>query len=207
MNKYSTLAAVKRLNRPVFTTHEVAASSGCSLPSATLILNRMEREGLVFRVYRGIWCETSTTKLSPYTIIPYLLGQNRAYVSFISALHLYGMIEQIPQEITLASIIHSKKIKTKLGTFAVHKVTPDFFKGFSWYKGSGTFLIAEPEKALIDCLYISAHKNRQFRYFPELSIPKTFNIKKARSWAKAIPHKSIRSYALEKLANILRKPL
>lgn len=202
MNRYSILAAIKRLEKSVFTTREVADISGCSLSSATLALTRMEREGLMFRIYRGIWAETSNAKLSPYAIIPYLLSQNRAYVSFISALHLYGMIEQIPQEITLASIIHSKTIKTKIGTFAVHKLTPDFFKGFSWYKGSGTFLIADPEKALIDCLYISGHKNRQFRYFPELNIPKTFSIKKARSWANAIPHKRIQSYVLKKLKTI-----
>jgi len=202
MAKKSILAFAKKLNRPVFTTHEAAMLYRSSLSNASKMLKTLERKGLVFKVVRGIWAETGNEKLSPYSIIPFLLTKNRAYVSFISALHLHGIIEQIPQEITLASIVHTKKIHTKVGTFSIHRIPPSFFDGFDWYKGDGSFLIAEPEKALIDSLYLSTRKKKQFSYFPELYFPKSFSFKKAARWIKKVPDPRIRSSVEKKLAEI-----
>ncbi|PIU28971.1 MAG: hypothetical protein COT09_03265 [Candidatus Hydromicrobium americanum] len=205
MVRQSILTFAKKLNRPVFTTREAAMLSYSSLSNASQMLNILERKGLVFKVARGIWAETGNERLSPYSIIPFLLPKNRAYVSFISALHLYGIIEQIPQEINLASTIHTKKIHTKVGTFFIHQISPSFFDGFDWYKGNGNFLIAEPEKALIDSLYLSARKKKQFSYFPELYFHKSFSFKKASKWIEKIPDSRIQSSVEKKLAE-LRNP-
>jgi hypothetical protein len=126
-------------------------------------------------------------------------------VSFLSALHLHGIIGQVPQSVMLASTGHTKMIKTKLGIFSFHKISPGFFRGFDWYKGTGEFLIAEPEKALVDCLYLSARKKKQFGYFPELSFPKSFSFKKARRWAGDIPDKRLRVSVLGKLKAIYER--
>jgi len=192
-------SSIKKLHKPVFTTHELAVLSGRPLSSIVQTLNFLEREGLIFKIYRGIWAESGNEQLSPNTVIPYLFPRHRAYVSFVSALHLYGIIEQIPQVITLASTIHTKTIRTKIGTFSVHKIAPEFFDGFGWYRGTGSFLIAEPEKALVDSLYLSACRKKQFGYFPELRFPEVFNFKKAKEWAKRIPNAKIRSYVQKKL--------
>ncbi len=202
MVRKSILTFAKKLNRPVFTTREVAMLSGSSLSNASKMLKTLEKRGLVFKVVRGIWAETGNEKLSPYSIIPFLLAKNRAYVSFISALHLHGIIEQIPQEMTLASTVHTKKIHTKVGTFSIHRISPSFFDGFDWYKGNGNFLIAEPEKALIDSLYLSARKKKQFSYFPELYFPKSFSFKKASKWIGKIPDSRIKSSVKKKLIEI-----
>ena len=203
MSRQSILVFIKRLNRAVFTTYELAASSGKSLSATTQALNFLQKQGLILKLYRGIWAEVGNEHLSPYTIIPFLLPRHRAYVSFISALHLYGIIEQIPQEITLASTAHTKTIHTKVGAFSIHRITAPFFDGFNWYKGTGSFLIAEPEKALIDCLYLSARKKKQFSYFPELHFPKSFSVKKAKKWAKKIPDAKISLYVQKKLDALL----
>lgn len=199
------LSSIKQLHRPVFTTYELAALSGKSLSATTQALNFLEKHGLVYRICRGIWAEADDERISPYRVIPFLFPKSRAYVSFISALHLYGIIEQIPQIITLASISHTKIIRTKIGAFYVHRIDPRFFDGFVWYKGEGSFLIAEPEKALIDCLYLSACKKKQFGHFPELYFPGSFSFKKAGEWAKAIPNRRIRIYVQKKLNLLLKK--
>ena len=205
MAEKSVLAAIKQLKRPVFRTSEIAVCCGKTLSNTTQTLNYLEKEGVIFKITRGIWgLDIGRNKLSPYSIIPFLLPGNRAYVSFISALHLYGIIEQIPQAITLASTIHTRTIKTKVCTFFVHKITPSFFKGFDWYMGRGDFLIAEPEKALIDCLYLSARKKRQFGYFPELHFPKTFSFQKARYWVDEIHDAKIHFSVQEKLKALLK---
>ena len=199
MNETSILAYARQLKRPAFTTRELAMISKSSLSNTTQKLNTLEKKGLVFKVARGIWAEVGNEKLSPYALIPFLLPKNRSYVSFISALHLYGIIEQIPQVITLASTIHTKTISTKIGTFIIHQILPAFFDGFDWYRKTGDFLIAEPEKALIDSLYLSTRKKKQFRYFPELYFPASFSFKKAARWAEKIPDLRIKSYVKNKL--------
>jgi len=205
MPKHSILTFIKQLHRPVFTTYELAAISGKSLSTTTQALNFLQRQGLISKIYRGIWIEVNSERLSPYTVIPFLFPRQRAYVSFISALHLYGIVEQIPQVITLASTVHTKTIHTRIVTFSVHRIAPSFFDGFVWYKKTGSFLIAEPEKALVDSLYLSARRKKQFSYFPELYFPKSFSFKKAKEWVKKIPNSKISSCAQKRLDTILQK--
>ncbi len=198
----SVLLYIKQLQRPIFTTFELAVISGKSLSTVTQAFNYLQRQGAIFKIYRGIWAEVGNEQISPYTVIPFLFPRQRAYVSFISALHLYGIIEQIPQMITLASAAHTKTIKTAIATYSVHRIMPSFFYGFDWYKKGGNFLIAEPEKALIDCLYISARKKKQFSHFPELYFPKSFSFKKAQKWIKRIPNDKIQACVQKKLDRI-----
>jgi len=204
IDRKSLIYYIKQLHRRIFTTFELASISGKSLSTTTQSLNYLQREGVIFKIYRGIWAEIGSDPISPYAIIPFLFQRQRAYVSFISALHLYGIIEQIPQMITLASLSHRKIIKTSIASYSVHRIEPRFFCGFDWYKKEGDFLIAEPEKALIDSLYISAYKKKQFRYFPELYFPKSFSFKKAEKWIERIGNVRIRIYVKESLNKILR---
>ena len=163
-------------------------------------------KGFLIKVYRGVWAEPGPKALSAFEVIPYLFARQRVYVSFISALHLHGIIEQIPQVITLASLSHTKTLHTKAGVFSVHQIAPAFFGGFDWRKGEGGFLIAEPEKALIDSLYLSSRKKKQFGHFPELHFSTAFSFKKAAQWANRIPDKKIRLHVLHRL-EILRRPI
>lgn len=198
------MVSIKRLGRSVFTTHELTAVSGKSSSTIVQCLNRLVEQGLLIKVYRGVWAEAGAKGVSAFEIIPCLFPRGRVYVSFITALNLHGIVEQIPQVVTLASSAHSKTIHTKLGVFSVHQIAPAIFKGFDWYKGEGSFLIADPEKALIDSLYLSSRKKKQFGHFPELHFPKEFSFKKALRWVEHIPEKKIRLYVLERLKRLKR---
>ncbi len=203
MDKRSLAGYVKELDKPFFTTREISAFSGKSASSVSQTLKYLQREGIVFKVFRGIWAQSGHKKLIPYAVIPLLLPGHRGYVSFTSALHMHGIIEQIPHEITVASTDHTKKIETSVGVFDIHRITPRFFCGFDWYKGGGDFLIAEPEKALVDCFYLSSRRNKRFGYFPELDIEEGFSRKKAEEWACRIPDENIRAAAQKKLKPVL----
>ncbi|MDD5173165.1 MAG: hypothetical protein PHG59_03450 [Patescibacteria group bacterium] len=203
----SILNFIKKINQPIFSTAELSTISKKSLSNTTQSLNYLQKQGVVLKIYKGIWAEITDKPLSPYILIPFLFPLRRCYLSFISALHLYGIIEQIPQVITLASTGHTKTIVTKLGTFSLHQITPKFFHGFNWYKNEKGFLIAEPEKALADCLYLAGYKKKQFSYFPELRFPKNFSFKKAKEWVKKIPNQKIQSSAMLKLTNIIKEQI
>ena len=199
------MVSIKKLGRPVFTTHEMIAISGKSASTIVQSLNRLANQGLIIKIYQGVWAEPGPKTLSPFEVIPHLFPRQRVYVSFISALHLHGILEQIPQVITLASTAHTNTIRTKAGTFSIHQIDPAIFDGFDWYKGEGSFLIAEPEKALIDSLYLSSRKKKQFGHFPELHFPAEFSCTKAVKWVKRIPEVKIRMYILKKLEGLKRK--
>ena len=193
---------IKNLGRPVFTTHELITTSGKSTSTIVQSLNRLVEQGLLIKIYRGVWAEAGDKRVSAFEVIPCLFPRQRVYVSFISALHLHGIIEQIPQVVTLASTAHTNTIRTLVGTFSVHQIDPAIFDGFDWYKGERSFLVAEPEKALIDSLYLSSRKKKQFGHFPELHFPPEFSFKKAVQWVDRIQEEKIRLYVLRKLETL-----
>ncbi len=204
MRRRSVFSSINKFTAPIFTTHDISASSCKSLSVVTQSLNNLVREGAIIKVARGVWMRKGPDAVGPYAVVPYLFPKHRVYVSFISALHIYGIIEQIPQITTLASTGHNKTLRTSVGSFSTHHITPSFFSGFEWYKEGSSFLIALPEKALIDSLYISAHKNKYFAYFPELHFPKTFSFKRAKAWVSKISNKTTRIYVLHQLDEIIK---
>jgi predicted transcriptional regulator of viral defense system len=193
---------VRRLNRPVFTTREIAALSGKSLSATTQGLQYLAGQGLLLKVRRGLWADTLDERLSVFAAVPFLVHGQRVYVSFVSALHLHGIVEQIPRVTTLASTAHARTIRTSLGSFRIHRIAPSFFSGFDWYRGERSFLIALPEKALVDSLYLSAHKKKQYGHFPELHFPKSFSFRRAGDWATRIPSARVRTHVLRELARL-----
>jgi predicted transcriptional regulator of viral defense system len=195
--------AIQAADRPVFTTREIATLAETSLSSASQTLSRLQKDGLVTRAARGIWCRTADPRFTPFLLVAYLSGGHRAYVSFFSALHLHGLIGQIPQVIYAATTAHTRRRRTPLGTFSYHRIHPAFFSGFGWYRGGRSFLIAAPEKALIDCLYLSSRKGRRFGRFPEIELGPKFSRRRAREWAKKIPYEKIRCHVQEKLSTLL----
>jgi len=170
-------------------------TSGKSLSGVVQALNNLCRQGVVVKIRHGLWGETLTGRLNVYDIVPYLTPGHRAYVSFLSALHLYGIIGQIPRVITVASTAHTRQVKTALATYSVHQIARPFFRGFDWDAKSRTYLIAEPEKALADCLYLSGYRKNQYAHFPELEFPRSFKIGRLKYWLSQIPNAKVRRHA------------
>ncbi|MEA1927470.1 MAG: hypothetical protein U9N73_04640, partial [Candidatus Auribacterota bacterium] len=103
MKKISVIQAIGNVNRPVFTTREIATLRRGSLSSTSQSLTRLSGQGVIKKITRGIWALPSHPNFSPFMVVPFLTPEQRVYVSFISALHLHGLIDQIPQIIYVAS--------------------------------------------------------------------------------------------------------
>jgi predicted transcriptional regulator of viral defense system len=204
----SVIEAIARLKRPTFSTADVHAIRGGSLSSLVQSLRALEKQGMLAHLRRGLWMlalSNTRSKINPFELAQYLVPGGPVYISFTSALHLHGMIGQIPQAITVASTTHTQTIRTSAGTFYIHRIAPSFFKGYDWYRGEGSFLIATPEKALVDCLYVSSRRNRRFSHFPELDFSKSFSKKRAQEWVGRIADFRIRSHVQKKLGELLLK--
>ena len=81
------------------------------------------------------------------------------------------MIEQIPRQISVASLDRAQRITTTIGTYAIHHLAPELFGGYHGSEQSG--YLATPEKALFDSVYVRAAAGSQ-AFFPELSLPEDF---------------------------------
>lgn len=196
--------SIMGLERPIFTTKEIASMTGRSVSSVSTTLKLLETKGIIVRMSNGLWANPKDHRFNVFSAVHFLLNGHQVYISFITALHIHEMISQIPKVIYAASTSHTKIVKTPLATYSFHKISSPFFAGFDWYKGKGDFLIALKEKALVDSLYISTRKGRKFGHFPELDLPGDFSFRKCREWADLIPSKRIRSNVLGKLEEIYK---
>jgi predicted transcriptional regulator of viral defense system len=194
---------LEALRRPIFTTREVAAMRASSISAASQALQRLAVAGSIVRVTRGVWCRPSDPRFSVNALVPFLAGSHPAYISFFSALRLHGMIEQIPQVVYAATTAHTRTVRTQVGTFSFHQLSTDFFGGYDWYGDRDSFLIASPEKAILDCLYLSGRKGRRFGRFPELDL-RGFRMAEARRWVRAISDPSLRKHVRDKLEALPR---
>jgi predicted transcriptional regulator of viral defense system len=176
------LGRLRRLGKPVLTTGDAALHLGMSLSAASRALARLERAGLVLRLRRGLW--SFDDEIDPLILPEYLTAPFPAYVSFQSALHLHGMIQQIPQVVYVASLAPTRRLKTRVATFSVHRLAPRFFGGYE--TTSAGVRLARPEKALLDTLYLTPARSRLFAHLPEIEIPPGFDRKEARRWIARI---------------------
>jgi predicted transcriptional regulator of viral defense system len=165
----------------------------------------MEQHELVKRVTRGVWCIPDDPQFSKYSLVPLLAGSHRAYVSLTSALHLHGLIEQIPQIVFAVTTGHTRIRRTAVATYSYHRIHPHLFTGFDWYGKRQDFLVATPEKALVDSFYLSSRRGKRFGSFPEIDLGAGFSFKRAVEWAERIQHDPwTRKYVLRQL-EIMKK--
>lgn len=153
----------------IFTTRDFAAASGSSMPAASRRLDRLASSGYLTRVTKGLWANASHPHFHPLACVPYLLGKEQGYVSFMTALHLHGVVSQIPQTIQVATSGRGRVLQTALGCFEFLRIMPELMRvGVQWSDTRQPYLIASPEKALLDVLYLSTRKGRRFASLPEL---------------------------------------
>jgi predicted transcriptional regulator of viral defense system len=201
MNAASALAHLRRLGKRVVSTNDVTLALGLERSAATHTLKRLAAEGLVKKIRHGLWAVDLA--VDPLALPEYLTAPFPSYVSFQSALSLHGMVSQVPEVIYVASLAQTRMVKTKLGTFSIHRLAPTFFGGYETLQESGVHL-ATPEKALLDTLYLGPTRSRMFAHLPEVEIPKGFERRRADEWVARIPAGPRRASVEQRLERILR---
>lgn len=196
----SSFAALSRLG-PTVTTGEAAAALNISVSQASRLMRTLEAQDLARHVRYGLWI-VGPDPVDPRTLIEEITRPYPAYVSFTSALNAHGMIDQIPREISVASLDTAKRVKTELGTFAVHHLPPALFGG--WIERDGVKL-ARPEKALFDLAYVSAVHGGRPRRVPELELPADFDRDELDRWLSRIESPRVRTLTLRGLRYALTR--
>ncbi len=181
MNARDALARLRRLGVPAVRTAEAAVALGLSKSAATMALTRLS--GLVTPVRHGLWWIDGP--IDPYRLPELLSAPFDSYLSLHTALHLRGLIEQIPEVFYGATQGRTQRTTTNSGTYSLHHLAPEVFGGFE--ETAAGLRLAIAEKALFDFAYLSAGRSRLFATLPELQLPRGFKESEARRWIRKIP--------------------
>lgn len=154
MKQTDFLKRVKELGLTVFTKKDV----GRLFPKEkylNMTINRLARAQVIYRVTRGLYALAgeglNTEKVATTIYYP-------SYISFEGALAKYGIINQGPAILTLATTKHSKRLRLGPIECEYRKIKPGLFFGFNLIKDT---YLAEPEKAVLDTLYLAALGKRK----------------------------------------------
>jgi len=154
MNYIEFTKNLKRLRLGVFTTNDAIRIIGKPKNYVNLFLHRLSKKGLIIRVGKSRYALGGASKLE----LAYALAGN-GYISTLSALFYHNLINQDPNSIDIINTIASGKrvLNGEFGSVAVRliKLGPERLFGYRRVLGDVSyFLIAEPEKAIVDTLYI-----------------------------------------------------
>lgn len=122
------------------------------------LLRRLEKSEVIERITKGKYYfpfrECNELELANFLVNP-------SYVSLESALSFYGILSQFPYTITAVTPLKTKKIIYKGKEYEFSHIESKYFFGFV---KKDKFLIATPEKALLDELYFMAKKLRKVHF-------------------------------------------
>ena len=195
MNTTEAYAVLRRLGVPVVSTSDAAAALASSITAASKTLARLERARLVSSVRRNSWWLDGP--VDPYRLPAYLTAPLDSYLSLHTALHLRGVLEQIPDVLYAVSLARTQRVVTSVGTFSFHHVAPELFGGYT--ESSTGVKLASAEKALFDVAYLSAGRSRLFAELPELELPRAFRRAELARWLAKVPSSRARTITARKL--------
>ncbi len=86
-----------------------------------------------------------------------------SYISLHSALSYYGLIPEAVVQVTSVSSLKTANFTNSCGTFIYKTLKPEMMFGYDLktYSNSWTVHMAQPEKALLDLLYLNPYYNSQ----------------------------------------------
>lgn len=115
--------------------------------TAYKFLQRLEKKGIIKRIVRGKYLveglEVNDFLLANVAVSP-------SYLSLESALNFYGVLSQFPYTITSITPRRNASFELNNKSFEYSHLSGDLFWG---YIKNNDFLIATPEKAILDTLY------------------------------------------------------
>lgn len=136
------------LNKAYFTSADLEKITGLAKNSLKVAIYRLVKKGLLAKIKRGVFqlafSPVDVKKIANQLYYP-------SYLSFESALSQYGILSQIPYAETFATPKRSKKITLWETQVEYRQLQKELFFGYVLANG---IYIAEPEKAILDQLYL-----------------------------------------------------
>ncbi|MDY6793347.1 MAG: hypothetical protein SWH54_18935 [Thermodesulfobacteriota bacterium] len=193
---------VSSINAPFFSKNDILLA-GAKVYDYQL--TRWSQKGYIIKLKNGIYAFSKDYERINGNEVASLIYQP-SYLSLESALSFYGFIPEIVYAYVSLTGKTNRKFTNKFGNFIYRHIKSELFWGYREVKTeSWWYLIAEPEKAVLDYLYLNLAKinsltdfeNVRFNYdMLEKTLDKekfirylqAFGIKKMERWAAKCLH-------------------
>jgi hypothetical protein len=151
--KYEDL--VKLITTPVFSKNDIILGKGALYDYQ---LTRWVKKGYLLKLKNGIYAFNKDYGQIRGEAVATVLYQP-SYLSMESALSYYGFIPEMVYTYVSVTSKTNRTFDNKLGHFIYRHVKSTLFWGYEEVKtDTGRYLIAEPEKAVLDYLYLNLSK-------------------------------------------------
>jgi predicted transcriptional regulator of viral defense system len=179
MKKIEALLRLQKSNRNIFNLTDLKKLLKIENDNTAYIqANRLTKEGLLNRIAKGVYC-LKDSKPAEFEIANFLYKPS--YVSLESALAYYNISIQIPHIIISVTPLRAKKIKAVDKEFVYLHLNQKYY---SDYIKDQRFLIATPEKAIIDTVFFASYGRTVIH--PEEWVLNNINKKKLKQLAMKI---------------------
>ena len=135
-------------------------------------LSRLTTSGRLIQLRRGLYALAPPfQKGKPHPFLVANLMVRASYVSRQSALAYHGLIPEHVPVVTSVTTSRPGRWETPLGVFEYRHIKPDFFYGYGMIElgEEQVALVATPEKALLDLLYLQPASD-SYEYVKELRL-------------------------------------
>lgn len=120
-------------------------------------LSRWSGEGLLIKLRRGLYIfneEERKVEIDQNVVASRLYEPS--YLSLEYALNFYGLIPERVIDVTSVTTRKTMQFRNDFGSFIYRHIKPEAFRGFKKFGDKNlVFFMAEPEKAVIDFLYLN----------------------------------------------------
>lgn len=149
MNAYEFLSILKSSKAAIFTVRDAARILKKSPAYSRLYLHRLKSKKMIFEVERGKYALST----NPFIVASNLIFP--AYLSFLAALSHHGMTTQLPRGLYVVSLKARKPLAYGGAEARFVCFSPKRFFGYKRESMGDSFaFVAEPEKAIIDSLFL-----------------------------------------------------
>ena len=168
----------------ILRSDELARKYGIAEGVVGNALRRQERRGLVEHVSRRLYVNKLAHEFSPRELVGILRPD--AYISLESALAEWGISTQSPSALTCVTTGFPRKFHSASVHIVYRHVGKNLYWGFQEKRTRhGSYRIAEPEKALLDWVYLQRQEGLPVA-LDELS-PNAIDQKKLRKYSLKYP--------------------
>ncbi|WP_075063312.1 type IV toxin-antitoxin system AbiEi family antitoxin domain-containing protein [Ornatilinea apprima] len=142
-----------------------------------LQLTRWVKSGRIYQIRRGLYSIAPPyQKKQPHPFLVANRLQRASYVSLQSALAFYGLIPDVVNITTSVSTGRPERLETPLGIYEFRHLKTELLFGYQMVDfGNQSALVATPEKALLDMVYLQPGGD-SLAYLIELRLQNTEQI-------------------------------
>lgn len=162
---FDTYKISQFMGKKVFSPRELASVVDYkgNVRTIKIWVKRLKDRGLIRQIKRGYYTLMSES-LTNFEYSNILYGPS--YVSLDSALNYHGVLIQVPLCVTAITLKRARSVIFENVTYDYFHISPKYFWGYENINGA---LVADPEKSLIDKIYLeSFKKDPKVDFFDEL---------------------------------------